>query len=135
MNIKTSTSQLAGHNGSLSLRQILRCWDVAPRDLSLLCWRRWQLFILHFCLGHVVIPRVKILLLHKQNDRGCCKTIATKLAVSWTWLGLFQTPTPFCSLFLRKSEPPGLAPILGYLAFNLASSAFSGLITLSSISC
>lgn len=42
--------------------------------------------------------------------------------------------TPFWSLFLRKSEPPGFWPRWGYLAFNFASSAFSGLNTLSSIS-
>lgn len=42
--------------------------------------------------------------------------------------------TPFWSLFLKKSEPPGFWPRWGYLAFNFASSAFSGLITLSSIS-
>lgn len=42
--------------------------------------------------------------------------------------------TPFWSLFLKKSEPPGFWPRWGYLAFNFASSTFSGLITLSSIS-
>ena len=41
---------------------------------------------------------------------------------------------PFCNHFLKKSEPLGFCPRWGYLAFNLASSAFSGLVTLSSIS-
>ena len=44
--------------------------------------------------------------------------------------------TPFWSLFMRKSEPPGFCPRLGYLAFSFASSALSGRIpSLSCVSC
>lgn len=46
-----------------------------------------------------------------------------------------QRPTPFCSLFMRKSEPPGFWPKLGYLAFSLASSAFTGFAFFSWESC
>lgn len=35
-------------------------------DLRLLRWGGWQLLILHFRLGHVVVARVKVLLLHKD---------------------------------------------------------------------
>lgn len=48
---------------------------------------------------------------------------------------LQHPPTPFCSLFIRKSEPPGLWARLGYLAFSLASSAFTGLAFFSCPSC
>ena len=41
---------------------------------------------------------------------------------------------PFCNHFLKKSEPLGFCLRWGYLAFNFVSSAFSGLVTLSSIS-
>lgn len=63
--IKPSTSKFAGHNRSLSLRQVLRRWDVPARDLGLLRRGRGQLFVLHFCLGHIVVTRVKVLLLEK----------------------------------------------------------------------
>lgn len=49
--------------------------------------------------------------------------------------GCCDTPTPFCNLFIRKSEPPGLCARLGYLAFSLASSAFTGLAFFSCPSC
>ncbi len=39
-----------------------------PCDLGLLRWGRWQLFILHFRLGHVVVAGVEVLLLDKQED-------------------------------------------------------------------
>lgn len=37
-----------------------------------------------------------------------------------------QPPTPFWSLFIKKSDPPGFWPKLGYLAFSLASSVLTG---------
>lgn len=128
--IKPLTSKFAGHNWSLSLGQVLRCWDVAAGDLRLLR-RGWgQLFVLHFCFGHVVVPRVKVFWLEKVK-----RYKVRIVQVRYGQQGPFQLNyTPFWSLFLRRSEPPGFVPRLGYLAFNLASSAFSGLMTLSSSS-
>lgn len=97
--MKPSTSQLAGHYGSLSLRQVLRCWDVPPCDLILLRWGWWQLFILHFCFGHVVITRVKILLLDKQdNIKSECGTLVLLKESTCTW----SATNPFLKSFPEK---------------------------------
>lgn len=128
--IKPSTSKFAGHNWSLSLGQVLRGRDVASGDLRLLRRGGGQLFVLHFCFGHVVVPRVKVFWLEKVK-----RYKVRIVQVRYGQQGQFQLNyTPFWSLFLRRSEPPGFVPRLGYLAFNLASSAFSGLMTLSSSS-
>lgn len=44
-------------------------------------------------------------------------------------------PTPLCSRFMRRSGPPGFWARPGYLAFSLASSAFTGLAFFSWESC
>ena len=60
-----------------------------------------------------------------QEVQHSPNTLQVASAVSFVpWRG---SPTPFCSLFIRKSEPPGLWARPGYLAFSLASSAFTGL--------
>lgn len=59
-------------------------------------------------------------------------------SVSTSYYGLImetRPPTPFCSLFIRKSEPPGFWARPGYLAFSLASSAFTGFAFFSWESC
>ena len=63
MLINKSTSEFAGYNGRLSLRQVLGCGYVVSGDLSLLCWSHGQLFVLHFGFSHVVVTRIKVLLL------------------------------------------------------------------------
>lgn len=42
------------------------------------------------------------------------------------FLNTIQPPTPFWSLFIKKSDPPGFWPKLGYFAFSLASSVLTG---------
>lgn len=67
--IKPSANKFAGHNRSLSLRQVLRCWDVPTSDLRLLRRGRWQLLVLHFGLCHVVVTGIKVFLLrNKMKD-------------------------------------------------------------------
>lgn len=64
-----SASQFAGHNGGLPLGDVLGRGDVVPGYLCLLSRRhcRQLLLVLHLSLGHVVVPRVKILLLQREN--------------------------------------------------------------------
>lgn len=66
IHIKPLANKFAGHNRSLSLRQILRCWDVPTSDLSLLRRGWWQLLVLHFGLCHVVVTGIKVLLLRNK---------------------------------------------------------------------
>lgn len=92
--IKLSANKFTGHNRSLSMRQVLRCWDVPTSDLGLLRRGRWQLLVLHFGLCHVVVPRIKVLLLHnkikdvkKLRVRGfkpnLCKHLPPSEVFSW----------------------------------------------------
>lgn len=52
------------------MRQVLRGGDVVPRDLSLLGGHQRRLLLVLDGLGHVVVARVKILLLQKKKNNN-----------------------------------------------------------------
>ena len=59
-----SAGQFAGHQGWFPLGQVLWRGDVVSRgDLSLLRSSCWKLLVLDLGFGHVVVARVKVLLL------------------------------------------------------------------------
>lgn len=63
----TSARQLAGHQRRLPLGEVLGGGDVVSRDLGLLRCSRGQL-LLDLGFGHVVVSRVKILLLERRRE-------------------------------------------------------------------
>lgn len=63
-----SAGQLAGHDVGLPLWEVLGGGDVLARDLRLLSGGRRKLLVLHLGFSHVVIARVKILLLCGENQ-------------------------------------------------------------------
>lgn len=124
----TLDGEFAGHQRLIPLWQVLRGGDVVSGDLRLLrrCCR--ELLVLHLGFGHVIVTRVKVFLL-----QGITTSLFSINELNFKIV--FQKRTPFCSLFRKRSDPPGLAPRWGYRAFSLTSSAFSGLTTVSCISC
>ena len=79
-------------------------WDVVTSDLCLIWGCSRKLLVLHFCFSHVVIPRIKIFL-------------------------------PFYAIvYLKNLNLQDFVPDEDTLLLTFASSPFSGLITLSSIS-
>ncbi len=99
----TLDGEFAGHQRLIPLWQVLRGGDVVSGDLRLLrrCCR--ELLVLHLGFGHVIVTRVKVFLL---------QGITTSLfAINELNFKIpFQKRTPFCSLFRKRSDPPGLAP-------------------------
>ena len=69
-----------------------------------------------------------ILLCNKGMFGQNTRLVWIMLSVEGMMLVSVWPPTPFCSRFIRKSEPPGLWFRLGYLAFSLASSDLMGLL-------
>ena len=64
-----SASQFAGDQGWFPLGKVLWCGDVVScGDLSLLWSSRWKLFVLDLGFGHVVVARVKVLLLWRERN-------------------------------------------------------------------
>ncbi len=138
----TLACQFTCYQWGLSLRKVLRGWNVIPGD-DVLVWSGCgrQLFVLHLCLGHIVISWVKILLLETKKALKFYQIIKRgtsnnkKSNFKKLWINAFKNMlfsvveivlTPFCILFIRKSEPPGFWPKPGYFAFNLASSVRTG---------
>lgn len=61
--LSASACQFTGHQRRFPLRQVLGGGDVVPCDLGLLRCSCRQLLVLYLCLSHVVVARVKVLLL------------------------------------------------------------------------
>lgn len=63
----TSACQFTGHKRGFPLGQVLGGGDVVPCDLGLLWCSCWQLFVLYLRFCHVVVTRVKVLLLQENR--------------------------------------------------------------------
>lgn len=61
-------SKFAGNQGGLPLWKVLRCGNVVPGDKVFVRTCHGQLFV-HLILGHVVVARVKVLLLEMETRK------------------------------------------------------------------
>lgn len=147
------SGQFAGECAGFPLRKILRCGNMVSGHQLLLGSGRQHMFALHLGFCHVVIARVKVLLLEEKMFTSLftlmiktCALLTFLLYITNVikehWMNVVLTLleersllTPFCSLFIRKSEPPGFCPRFGYFAFSLASSDRIGLQIFSGESC
>ena len=73
----TSACQLAGHQRWFPLGEVLGGGDVVSSDLGLLRCRGGHLFALYLGFGHVIVPRIKILLLGKGRRGECFHFLLT----------------------------------------------------------
>lgn len=63
-----SACQFTGHQRRFPLRQVLGGGDVVSCDFGLLWCSCRQLLVLYLCFGHVIVTRIKVLLLLRDND-------------------------------------------------------------------
>lgn len=73
-----SARQLAGHQWGFPLRQILRRGNVIAGDFCLLRLCRRELLVLDLRLCHVVVARVKVLLLERKRQKRCESNVADR---------------------------------------------------------